>query len=731
MKLYAHSRPETGEDAWQLLSQHLENVASLAREFAEPFGAGEWAEAAGYRHDLGKASMEYQERLRGAPRMVDHSTAGAQWAARNLGPAGRLLAACIAGHHSGLPEGISPDDSCLAKRLKKVVPALRDTTACTERLKPPQRLPFKLRQPVQGFQVSFFTRMLFSCLVDADFLDTESFLDPQKALWRKGFPGLRELQERLSKGLASRFATCEPTEINKSRNRIFDACLAAAAKPPGLFSLTVPTGGGKTFSSLAFALEHASLHSLDRIIYVIPYTSIIEQNAEVFRSILGEDGLLEHHSALDVDRLHKGGSESNEQMRRMELASENWDAPLIVTTSVQFFESLFARRTSKCRKLHNIARSVVILDEAQMIPVPFLLPCLEAIRELAANYGSTVVLCTATQPALTKNAEFDRGLEGVREIAPDPSELYEKFRRVTVEDLGILPADALSERLREFERVLCVVNTRREALDVFERIKDAGEAHHLSALMCPEHRSEKLALVKGHLKAGSRCRLVSTRLIEAGVDIDFPVVFRAISGIDSIAQASGRCNREGRLTRMGRLIVYTPEAGLPPGAFRPPAECASEVMTRHRDPLSPEAVEEYFRLLYWRAGDRLDSRKIMRELEEGAGDLMFAFRSVSEKFRFIPEDGETVLIPWNEKAAGIIAGLRHSDFPGRLLRRAQRFTVRIPWRWLHELESTGAVERLQGLFPVLTVDGFHEYYSDDVGLHLQSADDLPPESLIV
>ena len=439
VRLYAHSKPDAPEADWQLLTDHLQNVAALAASFADGWKARPWAEAAGLLHDFGKASKEYQEkRLRGAGVRVDHSTAGAQRAAESFGSAGRILAACIAGHHSGLPDGKSKEDSCLAVRLKKPLPDVSSGRELPIPAPLPLRLPLATTKSDHGaFQVSFFTRMIYSCLVDADFLDTEQFMDPDRASWREGFPKLEALPGRLRPGLDRLMARPGNPDIKRLRREILEACLANAENPPGLFSLTVPTGGGKTLSSLAFALNHALRHGLDRIVYVIPFTSIIEQNAEVFREYLGADAVLEHHSAFDSGRVASGGSESNEDFRRFELATENWDAPLVVTTAVQFFESLYGSRSSRCRKLHNIARSVVILDEAQMLPVPFLMPCIEALRELARNYGTTVVLCTATQPAITKREEeFKRGLEDVREIVPDPLALYESFRRVTVEDLG-------------------------------------------------------------------------------------------------------------------------------------------------------------------------------------------------------------------------------------------------------------------------------------------------------
>ena len=393
----------------QTVVDHLTNVAGLAHDFSNAFNAKEWGRLAGLWHDVGKFSLAFQKRvgneldadahieqITGKP---DHSTAGAQYADKNIKQLGRLLAYVIAGHHAGLPNGKDDKRSCLFKRLKKEVP---DWSSCAEEIlnqKPVAHLPFIPDKGKRvGFQASFFIRMLYSCLVDADFLDTEQFMNPEKAGWRKGYPPLNELNTKLKRHLEKLTTDAAPTEINKYRADILLDCLKAADREPGFFSLSVPTGGGKTLSSLAFALKHAlkykKKHNMQRIIYVIPYTSIIEQNAAVFREILGDDAVLEHHSTFDY-------KEETDEDRRSRLASENWDAPLIVTTSVQFFESLFHNRSSKCRKLHNIAQSVVILDEAQMLPVPFLRPCVEALRELVLTYNTSIVLCTATQPALS------------------------------------------------------------------------------------------------------------------------------------------------------------------------------------------------------------------------------------------------------------------------------------------------------------------------------------------
>ena len=733
MTIFAHSKPEAEESDWQPLLEHLVNVAELAGRFGNVFAAGDWAATAGLWHDIGKASEEYQRRLRpgGGKGRVDHSTAGAQLAEKELGGRGRLLAACVAGHHSGLLDGVSVDDSCLARRLKKIVPTVSFPGNPPKPEKLPTALPFRPERQRQAFQLSFLVRMLFSCLVDADFLDTERFMDPQKGKWRHRFPPLGELWHRFSKNLAAKLSNVPISEINLRRKKVIDACLAKAQDPPGFFSLTVPTGGGKTISSLAFALKHALRHGLDRIIYVIPFTSIIEQNAEVFRELLGEDAVLEHHSAFDSTRWAGQGSEEDELLRKVELAAENWDAPVVVTTGVQFFESLFACRTSRCRKLHNIARSVIVLDEAQMIPVPFLLPCMEAIRELALNYGCSVVLCTATQPALNRNEEVRQGLEGVREIIADPSELYRAFRRVTVEDVGELSLEHLVRYLRNDDQVLCVVNTRREAREVFQLVWDEDGAFHLSAQMCPEHRSVKLAQIRERLKEGQACRVVSTQLIEAGVDIDFPVVLRAVAGIDSIAQAAGRCNREGKLPRPGRVVIFRLDETFLPLEFRAPVETAAEVVRSHEDPLSIEAVEDFFRLLYWRAGKKLDSEGILEDAAERVSELHFPFRTIAEKFRFIRDAGEPVLIPYDEKGRSIIRQLRFAEFPGRLLREGQRYAVQIPWWALQKLEAAGAVERIRKVFPALTAHGFDSCYHDQLGLVFKEQESPEPESLIV
>ncbi len=728
---YAHSKENRPPEEWQPLEEHLQNVAEIAGTFAEDFGAGNWGFVAGLWHDIGKYPDEFQEKLNvyeGADAYietksgrVDHSTAGAQHAFKTFGEKGKLLAYAIAGHHSGLLDGKS-NNACLHDRLKKVIPDYHSCPECILNSKSLGELPFVLNVHNQnrfGFQLSFFIRMIYSCLVDADFLDTESFMNGEKSSWRKGYSSLAALNAKLGAALNQLAKHALETPINKHRSEILKNCVDAAELPQGLFSLTVPTGGGKTISSLAFAMKHALKYNLKRIIYVIPYTSIIEQNASVFRQILGENAVLEHHSSFEPD----------DEDQRSRLASENWDAPVVVTTNVQFFESLYRCRSSRCRKIHNIASSVVILDEAQMLPVPLLMPCLEVLRELSSDYKTSIVLCTATQPALSLTETFKNGLEGVREIVPDPDKLYAAFKRVQVKKIPVISDGELADRLKEHKQVLCVVNTRGHARRIFERIREEEEGcYHLSALMCPEHRTETLNKIRSALLDGRSCRVVSTQLIEAGVDIDFPIVFRSSAGIDSIAQAAGRCNREGKLLEGGLVFVFSPEDGLPPGYFRQTAQIAESVMLRHEDLLSREAVTEYFRMLYWTKGEKLDEYQILDDLGEGAKNGDFPFKGVDQKFKIIKDSAEPVIIPWNKEAEVIINGLRYSEYPAVFARRAQRFTVQMYPKVLSSLECVGSVERLHDQYCVLVN---MDIYRDDLGLCPEDPTFHEVESLIM
>ncbi|PID74150.1 MAG: CRISPR-associated helicase/endonuclease Cas3 [Desulfobacterales bacterium] len=734
---FAHSLEGESQEKWQTIEAHLLEVAKKAKAFGANFGSGDFAYLAGLWHDIGKYSPEFQRRL-GVARdsdahieqisgKPDHSTAGAQYANGRLAHSGKLLAYAIAGHHAGLPNGKDNHRSCLYHRLKKQIP---DWSACPEALlqssapthQPPFFSSIQGKRPSKrfGFQASFFIRMIYSCLVDADFLNTEEFITPEKTNWRKDYPSLRALNEKLGSYLDSLVRDAKPKEINKHRSEILQHCLENAPDSPGLFSLTVPTGGGKTLSSLAFAMKHAIQHQFERIIYVIPYTSIIEQNAAVFRDVLGDAAVLEHHSSFDF-------RDEKDEDRRSRLASENWDAPLIVTTSVQFFESLFHNRPSRCRKLHNISKSVVILDEAQMLPVSFLRPCIEALREFSLFYNTSIVLCTATQPALSSKM-FKWRLEGVREIIPEPEQYYTLFKRVETQFVGKKTDDEIAGQLSDHQQVLCIVNTRKHARLLYEKLKGEG-CYHLSALMCPVHRCEKLKQIREALNDGKPCRVISTQLVEAGVDIDFPVVYRSAAGIDAIAQAAGRCNRENELPEGGQVFVFIPEGGLPPGDFRLNAEAAESVMRHHRDILSPEAVKEYFETIFWRKGDdQLDRKDILKALTAGMAAGDFPFKDVAGKFNLIEDGMEPVIVQYSDEAKKLVARLRYSEHPGSVARKLQRFIVQIPPRVHASLVRFGAVESIQKRFFVLMN---MDIYNDELGLCPEDPTFYKVESMIL
>ncbi len=748
-RYYAHSKDGADGAArpkseWQPLDEHLLNVADLAGGFAASFGAEEWGYLAGLWHDAGKYSAAFQQYLEGSARgdyhsaevrgKVDHTTAGAQHAAQAMAVIGHLLAYVVSGHHAGLLDAIG-EGACLDARLRKTVePWQHGLSEIPAR--PLPKLPGFLTEGLSrrgldphgsDFSFAFFTRMLFSCLVDADFLDTEAFLNGAQAaarpVWPPGtFAKMEEVLASFIGGIGQPMGL-----VDRQRAEVRAACVAAATGRQGLFSLTVPTGGGKTLSSLAFALRHAVRHDLRRIVYVVPFTTIIEQNADVFRRVvrpLVEAGLtdpvLEHHSSIDA------GAETLESR----LACENWDAPLVVTTAVQFFESLFANRTSRCRKLHNLTRSVIILDEAQKIPVQYLAPCLSALRELAANYRATVVLCTATQPAIHYREEFPIGLEGVREIVPDPPSLYLALKRVEVENLGAQSDDELVGRLRGHHQVLCVVNTRRHARLLYERLQGEGGALHLSAAMCPEHRTEVLTRVRDHLGRGEPCRVISTQLVEAGVDLDFPTVYRSLAGLDSIAQAAGRCNRNGRLPS-ARAFVFRSEHQDAEVFLRDTANVTSQLLgdgtvpPLFTDPLSLEAVERYFRLYYWSQQERWDQAGVIAgtQLQPHCRSMPFKFdfAEIAGRFKLIDNIGEPVIVPWGDRGERLCQELRSAwrAPPRRLLRQLQRFTVQVP-RNAYYRQLNRAVELVHERYAVLTSPEL--YYGPDLGLVLERED---------
>lgn len=701
---YAHSGKLPDKSDWQRLDEHLTVVGSLASEFSSVFGAAQMGRVAGLLHDLGKYTDEFQRRISGDYGRVDHSTWGARIASDRYGPLGKLLAYGIAGHHAGLANGRDAGErTALVDRFKAQLPTLLATWEAElnlpdkDELSPPSG--FKPVKERGQFQLAFLARMIFSSLVDADFLDTEAFYDRLEGRSSRRVvnqPTLNELRAELDKHLSTFKAD---SDVNRIRADILVGVRGKAADHPGLFSLTVPTGGGKTLASLAFALDHAIAHGLRRVIYVIPFTSIVEQNAAVFRNALGslgERAVLEHHSAFIEAQPTRDKPDQYQSIQKLRLAMENWDAPIVVTTAVQFFESLFADRPSRCRKVHNIAGSVVILDEAQTMPLKLLRPSVAAIDELALNYRASVVLCTATQPALKASDEFKGGFQDVRELAPEPQRLYLALKRVNVHHVGPLSDDALTQKLRDREQVLCIVNNRRHARVLYETIADQSGARHLTTLMCAKHRSEVLAEIRQRLKSGQPCRLVATSLIEAGVDVDFPTVLRAEAGLDSIAQAAGRCNREGRRPLADSdVLVFAVEneAWAPPPELKQFAQAARSVLRQKPDdPLAMDAINSYFRELYWQKGPQeLDAHNLLGLIEDGKIDGL-PFEMLGSKYRMIESVQMPVIVSYDPLAAAALRELEFAEGCGGIARRLQPYVVQLPHNGYDALRRAGAIQ---------------------------------------
>ena len=667
----------------QLLRDHLTGVADLAGRFAAAFGEEEMGRLLGLYHDVGKYSREFQAYIRADEAekkkrrgSVDHSTAGAQEIAKLRQGAAAPLAFCIAGHHAGIPnrgERADPEGAAtLLGRLKRK--GLPDYRAYRTENDAPAAVPSALYAQVaaEAFPAMLYTRMLFSCLVDADFLDTEDFMAAGKA-GREGFASLDTLLERLQKSLEEKFSKPKTEKekqkrqlpINEKRSALLAQSIAAGKEAKGnLYRLTVPTGGGKTISSLAFALHYAAhaKRKRKRIIYVIPYTSIIEQNAAVFRELLGEENVVEHHQHVDYDDVQ------DTDMNRKRLATENWDAPVIVTTNVQFFESLFSNRPSKCRKLHNLAESIVIFDEAQMIPLDYLRPSLAAIEALVRHYACTAVLCTATQPPLGQF--FSDDMQPL-EICSALMENAAFFRRTKIElREGTLTEEELAEELAAHAQALCIVNVKKTAQHVFDLLEEEEGNYHLSTNLYPVHREQVLAEIRARLKDGKPCRVISTSLVEAGVDLDFPCVYREINGLDSIVQAAGRCNREGRRTAEESVVhVFSLEK------LAKNAQLAAEITKNvarsfAEDLASPEAIRRYFEELYDLSGkNRLDKKDIMGQSGK------FAFADIADDVRLIEDRTKPIFIPQTEEGQALLARLERGERSRALMRKVGRYIV--------------------------------------------------------
>jgi len=680
MDLYAHTPNDTGE--WHRLECHLRRVSELAAEFAGSFGAADLGRWVGLLHDVGKASQAFQDYLRAAYRAkqeerpvrassVEHKVAGAKLATELAG----LLAIPILGHHGGLP-----DTPTLKSRLAEAVS--RDAVQAIDRTGEIVGVLDGRSVPLPEFardalSCELLVRMLFSALVDADFLDAEEHWERKKAGARGAAYDLAALWRTFEENQSALQRSVPETAVNRARREVYEACAAAAEGAQGVYRLTVPTGGGKTRSGMAFALKHAVRHRLDRVIVAIPYTSIIDQNAEEYRKIFGARYVLEHHSAVEFE----DGDEYSEDGLRLQLAAENWDAPIIVTTTVQLFDSIFSNRPSRCRKLHNIARSVIVLDEAQTLPVGLLAPIIDVLKQLVKHYGVTLVLSTATQPAFSGESPYLKGFvpEPV-EIVPEPSRYFRLLERVHYEvSRDPWSWEGAAAEMRRCNQALCVVNSRKDALTLFDLLGDP-DALHLSTLMCPAHRKDVIAEIKRRLAQGAPCRLVSTQVVEAGVDMDFPVVFRAMGPLDRIVQAAGRCNREGSLADGGKVVVFEPQEGAFPRGPYAAAMAEARIMLTSGgcDLHSPETYDQYFHRL-WQDCD-LDSARVQPCRER------LDYPKVADRFRMIRDQTVGVVVHYGDPG------------PAQLLSRIrlQKSIFRQDWRRLqpytaslfqHELEE--------------------------------------------
>lgn len=702
MEYLAHKNDQ-GEK--QSLKEHLENTAVLCGDFADSFGAYEWGYCCGLLHDLGKYSIKFQERLCNNGEKVDHATAGARvcW---DKGGMYRFMSYCIAGHHTGLLDtgGVS-DAGTSGTMIGRSKKKLEDYQAYKKEIEIPviKSPPF---MPVKAENIDFFSsmliRMLYSCLVDADYLDTERFMKGG-SIRDSGEP-IDRLYEKFTKRIAGWLGNNDLGTVNGRRTEILKHCMEMGKEEKGLFRLTVPTGGGKTVSSLAFALRHAKEHHMERVIYVIPYTSIIEQNAKVFAGILGENNVLENHCNVDYG--------SGEELKPMQLAAENWDKPVIVTTNVQFFESLFSNKSSKCRKLHNIANSVIIFDEAQMLPNDYLKPCISAMEQILRYYRSSIVLCTATQPALKDLMSQEIN---ITELCPRMEEQFSFFKRVSIRNLNKVPEEGLIQKLCAERQALCIVNTRKRAQKIYQSIKGEG-VYHLSTSMYPMHRRRVLEEIRVRLQNREKCIVVSTSLVEAGVDLDFQTVYRQLAGLDSIIQAAGRCNREGMRScaECFTYIFKLEEPEYVPGQ-RQQTDVTESLISDNRNLEELETIEKYFRMLYHFRGQSLDKKEILKKFYKGN----FQFSSVDKEFRLIEENMKTVLITKENEAQVILEELKIKGFTKELARKMSKYCVNISENTFQKMAAAGMLEGI-------TEDMGEDYfvlrdagkYSDEMGLAL-------------
>ena len=672
----------------QLNEDHQNGVAELASKFAYEFGMGDYGFIMGKLHDKGKEQIEWQKYIQGVTGYNKeyahiktgpiHAYIGAEIVQKMYPQIAPLIAQPIAGHHRGLY------DYCdYVEETKRTIP---------EEISIEEKIPFSMPNfpKLEKFDYHHLVRMLFSCLVDADSLDTESFMNPEQAELRGSHATMEELLLKLENHLRNLRSQSQETKVNHIRNFVQEQCIKESQEETGFYSLTVPTGGGKTLASVLWALHHAVKNHLHRIIIAIPYTSIIVQTAATLKSIFGEDNVLEHHSNVNPEEI----KDSNLR-ERMQLATENWDYPIVVTTNVQFFESLFNNKRSDCRKLHNIVKSVVIMDEVQTLPLAFYKPIVHTLDTLHRLFNVSILFTTASQPVLTGriegtnlNASFD-ALTSVHEIIPTEVRLHEKLRRVElVFKNGTNTYDEIAKELATYQRVLCIVNTRKDAKELYDRLPKDGICLHLSRMMCPAHIAATIRSIKEVLKDDGEkpVRVIATQLIEAGVDIDFPVVYRQEAGLDSILQAAGRCNREGK-QKISSTYIFSlgKEHALPTGLITQ-MNNARLGMGQQHDWFSPEAMTCYFHQLHSRI-DNFDKKQMQELLYKPECE----FEEAAHQFHLIDDQTTPVFINWDDSIK-LYEQLVSRGPSYTLMKKLAQYSVNIRKRDFEKLKSIGAIE---------------------------------------
>lgn len=711
----SHLYQNKTDEHWviQTNEEHTAGVAERAEHFADKFGMPLFGRVMGMLHDKGKESDAFQQYIRResgyAPETrvtgdTHHAYIGGAIARRMYGSSyDNFLANQIFSHHSGLHDTDELDEG-----IDKEIP--REIEVPAEKI-PLTHLPSGITK--QDFH--HVGRMLYSCLVDADYLDTEAFMDRETAALRGGKATLISLLPLLKRHLESLKGSTSDTEVNRLRNEVQEQCLKMSRSAVGFYSLTVPTGGGKTLSSVLWAMRHAVCNKQERIIIAIPYTSIIVQTATILREIFGEDNVLEHHSNVDPDSIKDGRTKE-----KMRLASENWDYPIIVTTNVQLFESMFSNKPSKCRKLHNIVNSVIIMDEVQTLPTDYLQPIVDSLKTYNKLFNVSILFTTASQPVLSglikgcnPRAAFE-GIDRITEIIPESFKLHDRLRRVRLDIKNEGKTyDEVAEMLCSHKRVLCIVNTRKDARELYERLPQEGLTLHLSKMMCPAHISKTIERMKAALKDDSIeiIRVISTQLVEAGVDIDFPVVYRQEAGLDSILQAAGRCNREGKNELSTTYVFSFKEHPLPPGHMTE-ANDARKNMVDTKDWFAPDAMISYFKQLYYRKSTF--DKKNIKEYLYSPEDVYFS--TAARNFRLIDDAGKNVIVCW-EDSMNLMQELLYNGPSYMLMKKLSNYSVNVYEKDFEALKKLGVVEEeVEGVYFV----SYKEQYDEHTGLRIDS-----------